>query len=236
MLARQFILLTVVHATRSKGFPGPNITASSTLSALATTDESEYGKDDVSKSHDTNSGDKPDDEALVFTVAQVNVTLYTIAATEGTGRVGASIIAGGGVGRSQGGVGGGVGGVRRGPRGDVRLELPGGLLDTGDFTACGAFLESVCDVIGDLLGKLLNFGLVDVEGGGENISGHAEESLGDCVYTGEGITEESDESDRLATVVVLEMDCTLGEEGGLVGENLVEDELSAILGDHAGDE
>lgn len=34
-------------------------------------------------------------------------------------------------------------------------------------------------------------------------------------------------------VVILEMDGTLGEEGGLVLEDLVKDELGAVFGDHA---
>lgn len=56
------------------------------------------------------------------------------------------------------------------------------------------------------------------------------------LYAWERITEEGNEGDGVAAVIVLEMDGTLGEESGLVCKDLVEDELSAILGDHAGDE
>lgn len=56
------------------------------------------------------------------------------------------------------------------------------------------------------------------------------------LYTWERIPEESDKGDRLTMIVVLEMDSTLGEESGLVCKDFVEDELGAILGDHAGDE
>jgi hypothetical protein len=56
------------------------------------------------------------------------------------------------------------------------------------------------------------------------------------LYAWERIPEEGDEGDRLTTVVELEVDGTLGEESGLVGKDLVVDELSAVLGDHARDE
>lgn len=56
------------------------------------------------------------------------------------------------------------------------------------------------------------------------------------LYTWERVPEEGDEGNRFTTVVELEMDGTLREESGLVGKDLVEDELSAILGDHARDE
>jgi hypothetical protein len=54
--------------------------------------------------------------------------------------------------------------------------------------------------------------------------------------TWERITEESDEGHRFAVVVVLKVDGTLREEGGLVGCDLVEDEFGTIFRDHTRDE
>ena len=172
MLAWQFILLAVVHATRSEALPCPDITTSSTLSTLAAADEGEDGKDNVSESHDTNGGNKSNDEALVLIVtSQVDIARHIIAVTDGVGSiglgegavvgVGGAVVGGGsgsGVGirvvgaggSDQGSVTGGVGGVGRGPRGDKRLELFSGLISTADATTRGAFLKSEGDVIGDL--------------------------------------------------------------------------------------
>lgn len=172
MLAWQLILLAVVHATRSEALPCPDITTSSTLSTLAAADEGEDGKDNVSESHDTNGGNKSNDEALVLIVtSQVDIARHIIAVTDGVGSIGlgegAVVGVGGAVGGGGGGSGvgirvvgaggsdqgsvtGGVGGVGRGPRGDKRLELFSGLISTADATTRGAFLKSEGDVIGDL--------------------------------------------------------------------------------------
>jgi len=258
MLAWQFILLAVVHATRGEALPCPNVTTSSTLSTLAATDEGEDGEDNVSESHRTDSGNKSNDEALVLIVtSQVDVARHIIAVTDGVSSIGlgegavvgvggavVGIGSGSGVGirvigaggSDQGSVTGGVGGVGRRPSGDKRLELFSGLITTGDFTACGALLKSEGDVIGDLFSNLLDFGLVDAKSSRENIRGETEESLSDLVYAWERIPEEGDEGHRIATVIVFKMDGALREESSLVGEDLVEDVLGSILGDHASDE
>jgi len=239
MFTGQFVLLTVVHATGSKGLSGLDIATRRTLSALATTEEGECGEDDVSEGHDTDSGDESDDETLVLSVAgQVEVAVHITAVVDGVGGISAVIVVvaatvGGG---GQGRVRGGVGRVGRGPRCDILLELPGGLIGTADSTTCGAFRESEGDVIRDLIGNLLDLRLVDAKSSRKNISGQTEESLSDLVYAWERIPEEGDEGDRLTTVVVLKMDGTLREKGGLVREYLIENELSAVLGDHSGDE
>jgi len=248
LVALQFILLTVVHAnaTRGKGLSCPDIATSSTLSTLAATEEGEDGKDDVSESHDTDSGDKSDDEALVLAV-HAEIAFHAIAVAEivaegvSVGGCGGGISGGCGavsvaIGGSQGRVRGCVVGIGSGPGWDILLELFGGLIATGDFTACGAFLKSECDVIGDLISNLFDLRLVDAKSSRENIGGETKESLSDLVYAWERVSEEGDEGYRLTTVVVLKMDGTLGEESGLVSEDLVEDELSAVLGDHARDE
>jgi len=243
---RQLILLTVVHTTGSKGLSGPDITTSGTLPTLAATEEGKCGNDEVSETHNTDSDDEPDNEALVvvaFTI--VDLAGYTTAiVADGVGGVGAGggtvgVGVGGvssGRGRGQGGVRGRVGGVGGGPSCDEFLELSGGLIATGDIATCGAFLKSKSDVIGNLIGNLVDFGCVDSKSSRENISGKTEESISDCVYAWERIAEEGDEGNRHTTVVELEVDGTLGEESGLVGKDLVVDELSAVLGDHARDE
>ena len=115
LIAWQFILLTVIHSARSKGFPSPDITTSSALSTLATTEEGEDGEDDVSEAHDTDSGDKSDDEALVLVSCQVEVAIHIAAVADGVGSVGAGgcgVSVGGRVGTGwdrDGGVGGCVG-------------------------------------------------------------------------------------------------------------------------------
>lgn len=53
--------------------------------------------------------------------------------------------------------------------------------------------------------------------------------------TWERITEEREEGDRLAAVVVLKVDGTLREESSLVVFDFVEDEFATILRDHASD-
>jgi hypothetical protein len=58
----------------------------------------------------------------------------------------------------------------------------------------------------------------------------------DSLYARERIPEEGNEGYGLAMLVVLKMDGTLGEESGLVRRDLVEDEFTAILWDHARDE
>lgn len=141
-IGRQLVLLTVVHATRSEGLSGPDITAGSTLSTLAATEEGESGKDDVPETHNTDGSDESNDEALVLAVpANVEVTVRI---AESAGGVSAGVSGG------QGGVRRGVGRIGRGPRWGVRLKLPGGLIGTADSTAGGAFLKSEGDVIGDL--------------------------------------------------------------------------------------
>jgi hypothetical protein len=246
LVARQFVLLTVVHATGSKGLSGPDITTSSTLSTLAATEEGEEAKDDVSKTQDTDSGDESNDEALVLVViAKVEVAPHITAVAEvvaegvvsvGGGGLGSGRGLGSGGRRVVGGVRRGVGFVGRGPRLGVFLELPGGLIAARDITTRGAFLKSEGDVIRDLTGNHFNLRLVDAKSSRDDIGGETEQSLSNCVHAWERIPEEGDEEDRLTTVVVLEMDGTLREESGLVLEDFVEDVLSAILGDHSGDE
>jgi hypothetical protein len=90
MFARQLVLLAVVHATRSKGLSGPDITT--TLSTLATTEEGEGGKDDVPETHDTDCNDESDDEALVLAVPDVEVAVHTTAVVDSIG----GTVAGGG--------------------------------------------------------------------------------------------------------------------------------------------
>jgi len=136
----------------------------------------------------------------------------------------------------QGRVRGSIGGIGGGSRCDEFLKLFSGLIATGDSTASGAFLKGKGDVIGDLIGNHLDLGFVDAKSGRENISRETKESLGDCIDAWERIPEEGDEGDRLTTVVELEMDGTLGEESGLELENLVVDELNAVLGDEARNE
>ena len=53
--------------------------------------------------------------------------------------------------------------------------------------------------------------------------------------TWERITEEREEGDRFAAVVVLKVDGTLREESSLVVFDFVEDEFATILRDHASD-
>ena len=53
------------------------------------------------------------------------------------------------------------------------------------------------------------------------------------LYAWEIVPKESDEGDRYAIVVELEMDGALREESGLVCEDLVEDEFGTVLGNHA---
>jgi len=139
-------------------------------------------------------------------------------------------------GRGQGGVGGRVGRVGRRSRCNKTLELLGGLVGTADSTTLSTFLEGEGNVIGDLSGDLFDLGLVDAKSSRENIRGETEESLSDLVYAWERIAEEGDEGDRLTTVVIFVMDGTHREEGCLVGKDLIVDELSTILRDHAGDE
>lgn len=158
MVARQFILLTVVHATGSEGLSGPDITTSSTLSTLAATEEGEETKDDVSETQDTDSGDESNDEALVLVIlAKVEVALHITAVAEvvaegvvsgGVGGVARVVVSGGRVRR--GGVRRSVGRVGRGPGRGVFLELPSGLITTRDIATSGTFLKSEGDVIGDL--------------------------------------------------------------------------------------
>jgi hypothetical protein len=160
VVAWQFVLLTVVHATGSEGLPGLDVATSGSLSTLTATDEGERAKDEVTESHDTDGGDESDDKTLVrIVVARVEVTLHVtvdVAGRVGVGGVGVVgvVVSGGGVGVAigSGGVGVGVviGRVGRGPGRNVRLELVGGLTGTGDTTTFGAFLKSVGDVVRDL--------------------------------------------------------------------------------------
>ena len=170
MFTGQFVLLAVVHATRSKGLTGPDITTSRTLSALASAEQGESGKNDVSESHDTDSSDETDDETLILVVSsRAEVTIHIITIADGIGGVGSGggsvsvgvgsvsicvgisgcgvVIAGR---RGHGRVRGSVGGVGRGPGRDEALELLGRLTCTADFTACGAFLKGEGDIIRDL--------------------------------------------------------------------------------------
>lgn len=237
MLARQLVLLAVVHATRSKWLSGPDVTASGSPSALATTDEGEEGKDDVPKTHHTDGDDEADDKALVLAVTRVKVAIHAVAVADSVGGIGAGgISAGIAAGRGQGGIGGSVGGVGRGTRRDIRLELPGGLFATGDSTAGGTFLDGEGDVIGDLSSNLFNLRLVDAKGSRDNIRRQTKVSLSDLVYTWERIPKESYKGHRVASVIVLKVDGALGEESGLVCKDFVEDELGAVFRDHAGDE
>ena len=52
----------------------------------------------------------------------------------------------------------------------------------------------------------------------------------------ERITEESNEGHWFALSVIFKVDGTLREESGLIGLDLIEDELATILRDHARDE
>jgi len=55
-------------------------------------------------------------------------------------------------------------------------------------------------------------------------------------YARERIAKERDEGNRLAIIVVLEVDGTLREESGLVCLDFVEDEFATVLRDHTRDE
>jgi len=93
VIAWQFVLLTVVHATGSKGLPSLDVATSSPLSTLTATDEGEYGKDDVSETHNTDSSDKSDDQALVLIVfAKVESTIHIAGRGVGVGVIGVCVV------------------------------------------------------------------------------------------------------------------------------------------------
>jgi hypothetical protein len=95
--AWQFILLTIVHATRSKGLSSLDVATSSSLSTLTATEEGKCGKDDVSETHNTDGSDESDDETLVLTVfAKVEVTLHAVVVVAGSGAV-VVVVAGSGI-------------------------------------------------------------------------------------------------------------------------------------------
>jgi len=126
VIAVQFILLAVVHATGSEGLSGLDVATSPRLCTLAATEEGECGDDDISESHNSDGSDEPDNETLVlavFTFAEVEVTRHT--------RVGRSIVGRIGV-------------------WDILLKLLGGLTGAVDATAFGTLFEGKGDVIRDL--------------------------------------------------------------------------------------
>jgi len=214
-LTRRFVLLTVVHATGSKGLPSPDIVTRRSLPTSVAAEDDECSKGNEPETHGNDGNDETDDETVVLTTfTGVEVTLHTVVISG----VDVALVGGGGW------IGTGS-----------RLGWVSLLTGTVDATAFGAFFNGEGDVIRDGIEIFLDVGLTDAKSSGKDVRGQIMESLSDLGNTWERITEARDEGCRFTLVVVLEVDSTHREESGLVCFDLVIYESGTVLPDETGD-